>query len=64
MGETMTGAVTEAIQERVARVKGERAASLADRLMTIGKDCGTRLKQSFRSTDHGKLLYDERGLPR
>jgi antitoxin VapB len=63
-GESMTGAVTEAIRERLARVKCERGASLADRLMTNGKDCSARLKEPFRSTDHGELLYDERGLPR
>jgi antitoxin VapB len=37
---------------------------LADRLMAIGKDCAARLKEPFRTVDHGDLLYDERGLPR
>ena len=37
---------------------------LADRLAAIGKDCAARLKEPFRSADHGELLYDERGLPR
>jgi antitoxin VapB len=32
--------------------------------VAIGQDCAKRLKEPFRSTDHGDLLYDERGLPR
>jgi hypothetical protein len=32
--------------------------SLADRLLAIGRDCAARLKEPFRSADHGDLLYD------
>jgi len=63
-GESMTAAVTTAVRERLDRVRREQGASLADRLMEIGHDCAKRLKEPFRSTDHGDLLYDERGLPR
>jgi antitoxin VapB len=63
-GESMTAAVTTAVRERLDRVRREQAASLADRLVAIGQDCAKRLKEPFRSTDHGDLLYDERGLPR
>jgi antitoxin VapB len=63
-GESMTAAVTAAVRERLDRVRRERAVGLADRLLAIGKDCATRLKEPFRSADHGDLLYDERGLPR
>jgi antitoxin VapB len=63
-GESMTAAVTAAVRERLDRVRRERALGLADRLLAIGKDCGARLKEPFRSVDHGDLLYDERGLPR
>jgi antitoxin VapB len=63
-GESMTAAVTEAVRERLDRVRRERAAGLADRLLAIGKDCAARLKEPFRSADHGELLYDEQGLPR
>ena len=63
-GESMTAAVTEAVRERLDRVRRERGVGLADRLLAIGKDCAARLKEPFRSTDHGELLYDERGLPR
>ncbi len=40
-----------------------KMAGLAERLLAIGKDCAERLKEPFRSADHGDLLYDERGLP-
>jgi antitoxin VapB len=62
--ESMTAAVTQAIRERLDRVRRERAVGLADRLLAIGKDCAAHLKQPFRTVDHGDLLYDERGFPR
>lgn len=63
-GETMTAAVTEAVRERLDRIRLEHDGCLADRLLAIGKDCAARLKEPFRTADHGDLLYDERGLPR
>jgi antitoxin VapB len=63
-GENMTQAVTNAIRERLDRVCHRRGAGLAERLTRIGKDCAARLKEPFRSGDHGDLLYDEKGLPR
>jgi antitoxin VapB len=63
-GETMTAAVTEALREKLERVRGRRDGKLADRLLAIGRDCAARLKEPYRSVDHGDLLYDERGLPR
>ncbi len=63
-GESMTEAVTTAVRERIDRVRGERNGSLADRLLEIGKDCAARIKEPFRSADHGDLLYDKKGLPR
>ena len=53
-----------ALRERLARVRQEQGLSLADRLLAIGRDCAARLKEPFRSADHGDLLYDDRGLPR
>jgi len=63
-GESMTAAVTAAVRERLDRLRREASNGLADRLLAIGKDCAVRLKEPFRSGDHGDLLYDERGLPR
>ena len=63
-GESMTAAVTEAVRERLDRVRRERGLSLAERLLAIGKDCAAHLKEPLRSADHADLLYDQRGLPR
>ncbi len=62
-GETQTAAVTEAVRERLDRVRGPRDAGLADRLLAIGEDVARRLPASLRTIDHGDLLYDENGLP-
>jgi antitoxin VapB len=62
-GESQTMAVTVAVRERLERVRHLREASLADRLLAIGRDTAPRLSEPFRSADHGDLLYDERGLP-
>ena len=63
-GETLTTAVTEAVRERLNRVRSECGADLAERLIAIGKDCAQHLKKPFRTIDHGKMLYDKRGLPK
>jgi antitoxin VapB len=63
-GESMTQAVTEAVRERLQRVQGRHALKISDRLLEIGRDCASRLKEPFRSGDHGDLLYDEKGLPK
>jgi antitoxin VapB len=63
-GETLTTAVTVALRERLERLKQSKRGALSDRLLKIGKDCATHLKEPFLSVDHGDLLYDERGLPK
>ena len=63
-GENMTEAVTKAVRERLDRVRSQRGTGLAERLVKIGKDCATHLKEPFRSRAHGDLLYDKKGLPK
>jgi antitoxin VapB len=63
-GESLTTAVTKAVRERLERVRGQHGVDLAERLLLIGRDCAAHLKQPFRSIDHDKMLYDERGLPK
>jgi antitoxin VapB len=63
-GESMTAAITEAVRERLDRVRKERGNGLADQLIRIGKDCAAHLQEPFRSIEHGELLYNEKGLPR
>jgi antitoxin VapB len=63
-GESLTTAVTEAVRERLDRVRRERGVDLAERLLAIGRDCAAHLKEPFRTIDHDAMLYDERGLPK
>jgi antitoxin VapB len=63
-GESLTMAVTESVRERLNRLRRESGGNLAQRLMAIGKDCAAHLKKPFRTIDHGKMLYDEKGLPK
>jgi antitoxin VapB len=62
-GESVTEAVTVALQERLKRLQrcGER--ELVERALEIGRDCAARLGDR-RFIDHADLLYDERGLPK
>ena len=63
-GESMTAAVTEAVRERLERLRQNRRKDLAERIRKIAKECGPLWKEPFRSIDHGDLLYDEKGLPK
>jgi antitoxin VapB len=63
-GESLTTAVTEALRERLERVRRNPREGMAERLMKIAKECGPRWKEPFRSMEHGDLLYDEKGLPK
>ncbi len=63
-GENQTVAITNAVRERLQRVRRGRQGGLAERLIGIGKDCAAHLKEPYRSADHADLLYDEKGLPK
>jgi antitoxin VapB len=62
-GETMTRAVTEALRERLERVRRrKRPEATAAELLAIGRRCAATIKG--KPVDHAELLYDDRGLPR
>ena len=64
-GETMTGAITVALHERLRREKRRRSAEARVReLRTIAERCARLLGPGPSAVDHGDLLYDEHGLPR
>jgi antitoxin VapB len=64
-GESMTGAVTEAVRERLERLRRTSdEGSMAERLLAIAKDMRARLPEDFFEVEHGDLLYDEYGLPK
>ncbi|PYV57898.1 MAG: transcription factor [Acidobacteria bacterium] len=59
-GESMTTAVTEAVRERLQRLR-RQPGTKADRLLRIGRECAAALGEEFRGLDHGQFLYDEKG---
>src|SRR5437868_11977181 len=57
-GENMTEAVTNAVRERLDRVRCQRGSGLADRLIRIGKDCAARDRKSTRlNSSHVSISY-------
>ncbi len=64
-GDTMTGAITSALRERLAREKRQRDLNArVEELLAIGRRCAESLQPGPSATEHGDLLYDDRGLPR
>ena len=64
-GETMTGAITVALRERLEREKKERdAETLVQDLLAITHRCAATLRDGPSAIEHGDFLYDERGLPK
>lgn len=62
-GENQTAAITEAVRQRLERLRGGKAG-LAERLLAIGRECAAHLKEPYRSIDHADLLYDDKGMPK
>ena len=62
-GESLTGAINEALKERLARERARRNSRVA-RLLAIGERCATQMEAGASSADHGELFYDGAGLPR
>ena len=64
-GETMTGAITIALRERLDREKrGRDLDSRTEELLAIGRRCAERLAPGPSATKHGDQFYDDQGLPR
>ncbi len=63
-GETKTEAVTQALKDRIARVRSERSGRrLADALDAIAVRCASLPVRDQRPADE-ILGYDDTGLPR
>jgi antitoxin VapB len=64
-GVSLTNAVTEALREKLEREKHRsRDRPLSVELLEIGRRCAAHLKRPAKSSDHGDMLYDQKGLPR
>lgn len=65
-GESVTGAVTVAVRERLDRFREQEkgvVAHRAARIREIANDAAGRWIEPYRDVDHGELLYDDAGLP-
>ncbi|MPZ60796.1 MAG: antitoxin [Propionibacteriales bacterium] len=66
-GESLTHAVTVAVQERLDRVRAEQTEDpdlAVRRMLEIAKEIREHLPPGALDVDHGELLYDEDGLPK
>ena len=64
-GETMTGAITVALRERLEREKHERSIEArVHELRAIAERCAKLLGPGPSAVEHGDALYDERGSPK
>lgn len=64
-GETMTGAITVALKERLERKRREGSTETrVQRLLAIGDRCANMLGDGPTAVEHGDFLYDEHGLPK
>ena len=63
-GETMTGAITVALRERLQRENHQRSVEVrVQELRAIAERCARLLGPGPSAVEHGDFLYDERGLP-
>ncbi len=64
-GQSMTRAVTEALQDKLEALQrsNEKEARIKD-ILAMGTECRARMKEPYLSTDIDALLYDEYGLPK
>ncbi len=64
-GETMTGAISVALRERLEREKRQRDAEAEiEEMLAFGKRCAVHLRPGPSAVEHGDYLYDEHGLPK
>lgn len=63
-GESMSEVVHIALRERLERLRRDTDKGMVEQLLTIGRQAAPLFKEPYRSSEHGDLLYDERGLPR
>jgi antitoxin VapB len=61
-GESLTGAVTEALRERYERLHKHDPEALAADIRAIARRASAHIKRPY--LDHAEFLYDEHGLPK
>ena len=64
-GETMTGAITVALRERLEREQRSRSVEARlEAMRAIRQRCSKLLRPGPSAVEHGDFLYNEHGLPK
>lgn len=64
-GETLTDAVTQALREKVERLRSKKFDQKKfDAIMRIARDAASRMSPETKALDIDEFLYDENGLPK
>lgn len=65
-GQSMTAAVSDAVREKLERIRAERGEGPIDieRGLALAAEIRARLGEDYLAQDFDELLYDEMGLPR
>ena len=64
-GETMTGAITIALRERLERVQRESPPRMTvEEMLAFGRETASMLHDGPSAEEHGVYLYDDDGLPK
>jgi antitoxin VapB len=61
-GCSMTAVVTDALREKLERLDGPGPAEREQAILRVAADTASLLEGA--ELDHGRLLYDDQGLPR
>ncbi|MBI4902397.1 MAG: type II toxin-antitoxin system VapB family antitoxin [Acidobacteria bacterium] len=62
---SITQAVLDAVRKDLEReLQSQHSRSLAEELVEIGQRCASNIRPRMKSSDHGRLLYDRKGLPK
>ena len=64
-GETMTGAITVALRERLEREQRRHSMEVrAAELRAIAERCAKLMGPGLPSVEHGDMLHNDEGLPK
>jgi antitoxin VapB len=63
-GRSMTAAVEHAVRKELKEVEAKQGDDRLERILRIAREAAPLWEEPYKSTDHGDLLYDEKGLPK
>lgn len=63
-GKSMTAVVTEALRTQLQQIRrAQTKEARLEELLAISARCAAHIHQPTRAVDHGRMLYDDLGLP-